>query len=130
MISARRACARSPSNQARCMPSADFGATVETTNAHGVLGLGLSPITLRELVDAAQGRSGLFDPVQAIFCAGGRLAQPLAEAAAKAICPRMINIFGSTELGASATGNVRILAAQPDCAGTLLPDIEGAAFAD
>lgn len=110
------------------MPSEDFGVTVETLNAYGITALALSPITLRELVNAAQGHPALFDCIQAIFCAGGRLAPVLADAAARTICPRIVNIFGSTELGASATSHIRLAWAEPDCAGNLLPDVEAAAF--
>lgn len=112
------------------MPSEDFGLTVEALNAHGVTALALSPITLLELVNAAQGRPGLFDSVQAIFCTGGRLAPALADTAARTVCPRLITSFGSTELGAIAASHARILVTEPDCVGVLLPDVEAAAFAN
>ena len=111
-----------------CFPSAEFELTVAACNGYRIEGLVSSPITLSEIVRAADGRRGLFETVQAVFTTGSRLDASLAHSVTRTVCPHVVSSYGSTEIGSIASGSASTLLRGEHCVGRLLPDVEAAAF--
>ncbi|MFI4939343.1 MAG: class I adenylate-forming enzyme family protein [Burkholderiales bacterium] len=93
----------------------------------GIASLAGSPNQLNELVNAASASSARLASLSEVTCSGGALSKTLLDRIRKHLCPNVISLYGSTEVGsisksicshASDTGGEGIIA------GYVLPDVQ------
>jgi long-chain acyl-CoA synthetase len=107
-----------------CMPESSVERTLRNVGYYNIDVLAASSATLAEIWASLRTSGRSAEPLELVLTAGSPLSSTLAERVRTSICPRIINFYGTTEVGVVASARVETLQLDLGETGYVVPGID------
>jgi acyl-coenzyme A synthetase/AMP-(fatty) acid ligase len=106
-----------------CLSDLSLDRTIETISRYRIQNMVAPPGILAELCSSSQAQQKSFHPLELILATSSLLPRKLAERIQSNMCSRVINVYGSTEVGTVAAAPVEMLDLDNGDVGFVIPGV-------